>query len=148
MKIIIHKLSAFAAIFCITLFFLATIISEIFGSYNNIIIVKKLILFPGLFILIPIIIITGISGAIMTKSKKGVIAKKKKRMIFIALNGIFILVPSAITLNYLASNIIFSQSFYMIQIVELLAGLANIILMSLNIKDGVKIHRLKNNRER
>ncbi|MEY8674065.1 hypothetical protein AB9G22_06740 [Francisella philomiragia] len=84
----------------------------------------------------------------MTKSKKGVIAKKKKRMIFIALNGIFILVPSAITLNYLASNIIFSQSFYMIQIVELLAGLANIILMSLNIKDGVKIHRLKNNRER
>ncbi|MEY8674066.1 hypothetical protein AB9G22_06745 [Francisella philomiragia] len=60
MKIIIHKLSAFAAIFCITLFFLATIISEIFGSYNNIIIAKKLILFPGLFILIPIIIITGI----------------------------------------------------------------------------------------
>ena len=82
MKIIIHKLSAFAAILCITSFFLATIISEIFGSYSNIIIVKNLILFPGLFILIPIIITTGISGFIMTKSKKGIIAKKKEKNAF------------------------------------------------------------------
>ncbi len=148
MKITIHKISAFIAISCIILFFSATIITEIFGSYGNIATIKKLILFPGLFILIPFIIITGISGSLLTKAKKGIVAKKKKRMLFIALNGIFILVPCAIILSYLASNMLFNKIFYTIQTFELLAAMANIILMSLNIKDGIKIHKLKNNRER
>ena len=69
-------------------------------------------------------------------------------MLFIAFNGIFILIPSAITLNYLASKMCFNQTFYIVQIFELLAGLMNIILMSLNIKDGIKIYKLKNNREK
>lgn len=146
MKIIIHKLSALMATFCITLFFSATVVSEVLGNYENIAIVKKLILFPGLFILIPFIVATGISGSIMTKSKKGIVTKKKKRMILITFNGIFILIPCAIVLNYLASRMFFNQTFYIIQIIELLAGLINIILMILNIKDGIKIYRLKNNK--
>ena len=84
------------------------------------------------------------------KRKGGLIDKKKKRMPFIAANGILILIPAAVYLNHLASNGIFDTLFYSIQALELVAGATNLFLMSLNIRDGMKLsgrHRSKKKAE-
>ena len=69
----------------------------------------------------------------------GLINQKKKRMLIAGLNGVLILLPAAIYLNQLASQGIFNQTFYMIQVLELLAGAINLSLMGLNIRDGLRM---------
>ncbi|WP_406239937.1 hypothetical protein [Nocardia sp. NBC_01009] len=54
-------------------------------------------------------------------------------MPFIAANGLLILIPSAISLDILASHENFGAAFYCVQTLELIAGAINIALMSLNI---------------
>ncbi len=62
---------------------------------------------------------------------------KRKRMPFIAANGLLVLVPCAIVLNRWASAGSFDTSFYVVQIIELIAGPINLTLMSRNVRDGV-----------
>jgi hypothetical protein len=101
--------------------------------------VKSLIVFPGLFILVPAIATTGATGAAMAKVRKGkVIERKSKRMPIIAFNGIAILIPAAYFLNQWAQAGEFGALFYGVQALELIAGATNLSLMVLNIKDGRK----------
>ncbi len=62
-----------------------------------------------------------------------------KRMPFIAANGLLILLPAAIFLAQWASAGLFDSRFYLVQSIELFAGAFNLILMSLNIRDGLKM---------
>lgn len=137
----VHKFFAILSFLTIVVFFTSTIIVELFFSYNQIATVKSLIVCPGLFILIPSIAITAITGNIIAKksNKVKLIAIKKRRMPIIAVNGIFILIPSAILLNNWASNEMFDYYFYSVQALELIAGGINIIFMFLNIKDSKNI---------
>ena len=140
MKQVIHRSSAILATLCIGTFFVSSIVVELFGSPEMIATVKHLIVFPGLFILVPSIALTGATGFSLTgKRKGGLIDRKKKRMPFIAANGIIILVPAAIFLNHLAANQDFSLLFYIVQGLELIAGGVNLTLMSLNMRDGLKL---------
>lgn len=135
----IHPLAGFLAVSLIAAFFASTVFVEAFGSYEDVATVKRLIVFPGLFILVPAITTTGITGFILSRSRGGRLARvKKKRMPVIALNGVFILVPSAVYL-YVLSVSGFGASFYAVQAVELVFGAANIILMGLNIRDGLNL---------
>ena len=52
------------------------------------------------------------------------IAAKRRRMPFIAANGMLILLPCAFFLNNRASADMFDSVFYIVQIVELIAGMA------------------------
>lgn len=61
-------------------------------------------------------------------------------MPIIALNGIFILIPSAIFLYYSSMNFNFDTTFFVVQALELFAGFVNLFLMFLNIKDSKKIY--------
>jgi len=140
MKIIIHRSAAVIATLCIAIFFISTVSVELLGSNESIAIVKGLIVMPGLFILIPCIAITGGIGFSLSKGKSGIlIANKKKRMPFIAANGILILVPSAIYLNHAAITADFNTIFYIVQSIELFAGLINLFLMGLNMRDGLRM---------
>lgn len=58
-------------------------------------------------------------------------------MPFIAANGILVLIPCAIVLNRWAAAGSFDTTFYAIQALELLAGATNLVLMGLNIRDGL-----------
>ena len=60
-------------------------------------------------------------------------------MIAVAANGILVLVPSALWLHHLASRGEWGSSFYAAQAVELAAGLTNLVLMGLNIRDGLRL---------
>lgn len=136
----IHKFAAIIATICIATFFLSSLLVEIFGSHEAIATVKRLIVKPGLFILIPAIAITGMAGFAMGKRRKGRLVKaKKKRMPFVAANGVLILIPAAIFLDQWAASGSFNTKFYVLQGVELLAGAINLSLMGLSIRDGMRL---------
>ncbi len=136
----IHQMAAITAFLCVVAFFASTLSAEVFGSEESIILVKSLVVFPGLFILVPCIAAAGATGFALSKTKKGrVVDGKKKRMPFIAINGIFVLVPAAIFLNYKAADGVFDTAFIVVQIAELVVGALNGYLMFLNIRDGRKL---------
>jgi len=138
----IHFLAGLLATLTIATFFSATLFSELLGSPDTIATVKALIVMPGLFILIPAIAATGASGFTLSKSRQGrLIAAKKKRMSFIAANGVLFLVPCAIFLNRWAAAGTFDTTFYLVQGLELLAGATNLGLMGLNIRYGLRMSR-------
>jgi hypothetical protein len=136
----VHFAAGLLSILAIATFFVATVLSEIFGTAATVASVKSLIVMPGLFILVPAIAVTGASGFQLSKSRQGrLITTKKKRMPFIAANGILVLIPCAIVLNRWAANGEFAAMFYAIQALELLAGATNMVLMGLNVRDGLRM---------
>ncbi len=140
MKTKMHMFAGMVAMACIATFFVSTVIVELFGSPENIVQVKSLILMPGLFILIPAIAMTGGSGFNLGKERKGKLVEgKKKRMPFIAANGILILIPAAFFLEKWAAAGSFDAKFYIVQIAELVAGATNLFLMGLQARDGRKL---------
>ncbi len=137
----LHKVTGFLALTLILIFITSSIYIEINGNVILIQKVKSLIVFPGLFILIPSLIITGSVGFRLAGQSKNVyILKKKKRMPFIALNGIFILIPCALYLKYLSTHTL-DSTFYLVQTLEICAGFINCVLIILNIRDGIWIKK-------
>jgi hypothetical protein len=84
--------------------------------------------------------VTGGTGFALSQGWGGALVdRKKRRMRVIAGNGLLILVPAAIVLDRLAAAGTFDPSFYLVQAVEILAGGANLTLMGLNIRDGLRL---------
>ncbi|MGO4731133.1 hypothetical protein [Paenibacillus sp. JNUCC-31] len=145
------KLHAFASIIsflCIAVFLISTIIVDLFCSHETIARLKSLIVLPGLIILIPAMAITGATGFKISRGRKGkIIDKKKKRMPFIALIGVLIMIPSAILLDMWASTGQFGVKFLLVQLIEIICGSFNLFLMSMSMRDGfVLTGKLKINR--
>lgn len=107
-----HRIAGTLAPLCIATFFLSTILVELFGSHAAVAQLKSLIVTPGLWILIPAVAAAGGSGMFLSKSRKGrLVDAKKKRMPFIAANGLLVLVPCAIVLDRWAAVGSFDTSF-------------------------------------
>jgi hypothetical protein len=93
----------------IATFFVSTVMVEFLGSPDAVARVKSLIIFPGLWVLIPAIAATGGTGFALSKSRQGrLVDVKKRRMPFIAGNGLLILVPCAIFLKPSGCSELFS----------------------------------------
>lgn len=136
----IHLIAAIIASLMIALFFSSTALVELLGSHESVAMVKSLIVMPGLLILVPAIAATGGSGFFLSRTRKGrLVEAKKRRMPFIAANGLLILVPAAIFLDQWASAGVFDTRFYLVQAAEMLAGAVNLTLMGLNMRDGLKL---------
>ena len=132
----IHGAAAFIALMCIATFWLSTVISELFLSHSAVATVKRAILY-AFVLLVPAIMATGMTGMKLGgKSSYPPIAAKRRRMPFIAANGVLILIPCAIFLSQRAGAGIFDGVFYAVQALELLAGAVNITLMALSIRDA------------
>ncbi|WP_342595081.1 hypothetical protein AAGT95_21470 [Salinicola lusitanus] len=138
--LMLHRLAATLAILCIATFFSATVLVELFGTAASIATVKSLVVWPGLWVLVPAIALTGGSGFALAKSRSGKLVRRKKmRMPFIAINGILVLMPCAVFLDRWASAGAFDTAFYLVQGAELLAGATNLVLMGMNMRDGFKM---------
>ena len=136
----IHLIAGLLATLTIATFFLTTLGVELFGTHEMVATVRAWIVLPGLFILVPAIAITGGSGVFLAKTRQGrLVEAKKKRMPFIAVNGLLIMIPCAIFLNRWAASGIFDTTFYVVQTLELLVGAVNFTLMGMNIRDGMKM---------
>ncbi len=135
-----HLIAGILAPLCIAIFFVSTIAVELFGSNEAVAHLKSLIVTPGLWILVPAMMAAGGSGMFVAQSRGGrLVGAKKKRMPFIAANGLLVLVPCAIVLNRWATAGSFDAAFYVVQGVELLAGSINLTLMGLNVRDGMRM---------
>lgn len=135
----VHKAAAALATATIATFWISTLISEIFLDHAAITAVKTAIPY-GFFILIPAVATAGVTGAKLTKGRKGgVLSAKSKRMPIVAANGVLILIPATLFLATKAQAGNFDTTFYVVQVFELIAGAANLTLLGLNIRDGRKL---------
>lgn len=140
MKQIIHRAAATVALFCIATFCTSTLLIEVLASHERVAALKSFILMPGIPILVLAMAITGGTGISLAKSRKGqLVEAKRKRMTFIAANGILILIPCAIFLDRFASAQTFDSAFYSFQTLEIIAEFIALTLMSANIRDGFKL---------
>jgi hypothetical protein len=136
---VIHPGAGAVAILTIATFWLSTAVTELFAS-EAIVTTVKLTIPWGFLLLIPALLAAGGSGLALARGgRTGLIGAKVKRMRLIAANGILILIPSALFLAAKASAAEFDASFYAVQALELAAGAANIALLSLNMRDGLRI---------
>ena len=136
---IIHPLAGAVAILTIATFWLSTALSELFCSQTTIIAVKTAIPW-GFLLLVPAIALAGGSGLALAKGRRGgVIGSKIRRMPLVAVNGVLILIPSALYLSFKANAASFDTAFYAVQILELVAGAANLTLLGLNMRDGLQM---------
>jgi hypothetical protein len=136
----VHFIAALLATLMIALFFVSTVLVEAVGGHPAVTRVKSLIVVPGLFVLVPAIAVTGGTGFVLSRGWQGpLVARKKRRMPVIAANGLLILVPAAIVLGRWAAAGAYDARFYVVQAVELLAGGTNLILMGLNMRDGLRL---------
>ena len=137
----VHLVAGILAFALIVTFWTSTVVSEAFGSAAMVAAVKEAILW-GMLLLIPAMAAVGGTGfRLGGKSTAPVIARKRRRMPVIALNGLLILVPAAFFLAARAGAGRFDAAFYAVQGLELVAGAVNITLMSLNMRDGFAMTR-------
>ncbi|MDE4173468.1 hypothetical protein PXK01_04830 [Phaeobacter sp. PT47_59] len=141
MKTRIHAAAGSIALVTISGFWLSTLISELFLSQAAITTVKTAVLY-GMILLIPALATTGATGAALGKGMKlPLVQAKTRRMKLIAMNGLGILLPSAIFLAMKAQAGSFEGLFYAVQLLELCAGALNITLLALNMRDGIALSR-------
>lgn len=138
----LHPLAGGLALLLIASFFTASLLVEFFGNASQIASVKHLILY-GLILLIPALMATGLTGKTIARKTpvRGLLSRKAARMKWIAANGLLILFPSAFALDHLANQGMITPLFYAVQSVELLAGAANLTLLSLNLRDGLRLSK-------
>jgi len=135
----IHPIAGAVAILTIAAFWFSTALSELFGSPATVTAVKTAIPW-GFLLLIPALAAAGGTGFALSKGRRaGLIDAKMKRMQLVAANGLLILIPAALFLSAHARASHFDIAFYLVQAVELIAGATNIVLLALNMRDGLKI---------
>lgn len=135
----IHPVAGTLALATICGFWIATVVSELFASAATVTAVKQAIPW-GLLLLVPALAAAGGTGARLGRKMRGsLIVAKTSRMPVIAANGLLILVPSALYLSAKAQAGAFDTGFYLVQAVELVAGAVNILLLGLNMRDGIRL---------
>lgn len=134
---VIHPVAGATALLLISGFLVATLLAELAGTPADIVAVKTAI--PWLLlVLIPVIALAGGSGfRLGTGWTAPLVAAKRRRMPLIAANGLLVLVPAALFLAAKAEAGAFDSAFYAVQAVELLAGATNLVLLGLNVRDGL-----------
>jgi hypothetical protein len=131
----IHAAAGIAAFLIVASLQVATVLAEILAVPALIATVKTGVVL-ALFILIPIMAIAGLTGRRLAgPSPEDLPARKLRRLALAALNGIFVLVPCALYLAWRARAGLFDTWFFAVQALELGAGLVNLALIGLNIRD-------------
>lgn len=136
---IIHKTAAILAFILITSFLTSTIIADLLSTPEQIAQVKSTILMfiPGLILAM---MATGISAKkLYSSALKGVFKVKQSRMKIAAINGTFILLPAAIVLAKWSALGQFDGLYWTVQILEIIAGMTNLTMIGLNIRDGIRL---------
>ncbi|MDI2090895.1 hypothetical protein [Commensalibacter oyaizuii] len=139
----IHRIAGITALIILLIFWFSTVTTELSGHLNFIKNVKILIPYGFIFLIPALIIVSGTGSKMAGKINNPAIHHKKKRMPFIALNGLIILIPCALYLRYLAVHEHLDFTFFLIQIVELIAGGVNITLLMLNVLAGINLSKNK-----
>ena len=133
----IHALAGIAATALVATFMTATIVAEVIIRDRAVILgVKTAILF-ALIILIPSVMIAGGTGRSLAAGRTAPLLRdKKRRAALVAVIGLTVLVPCAITLRILAGHAAIGPAFYVVQAIELAGGAVNLTLLARNVRAG------------
>jgi hypothetical protein len=120
---------------------LASMVSEFWYSQEVISEVKELIL-QGMLLLVAILSLTAIFGLILSKKRRGsIIEAKKKRMIWIFLIAILVLLPDAYLMNLHSQTEGTGWLYFLPLAIEYIFDVIILILLGLNFLDGGKLVR-------
>lgn len=134
-----HPIAGSVALAVISVFWISTVVSKLLHDHAVILAVKTGIL-CGMALLIPALIAVAATGARLGgASRHPIIVRKRRRMPFVAANGILILIPCAVVLQMWASDHAFTSTYDTIQAIELLAGAINMVLLGLSMRDGLRL---------
>ena len=140
---LVHRAAGACALAILVLFQTSTLVSEIALSHEAVLAVKRMIVW-GLIPLVLCLAATGASGNLMArKPLAGLVRTKMSRMKVAAANGLLILIPSALYLHAKAQAGDFDAVFYAVQALEIAAGLVNVTMLALNMRDGLTMTRKK-----
>ena len=132
----LHRFAGIGAFLLIASFFFSTAFVEIFGDTAQILGVKRYIV-RGIIAVGLLMPFAAFSGANLGgKSKHSVVRRKTKRMKWIAINGILLIIL-AILLDQRARSGVFDIAFWTMQVVELVLGFSNLVLLGMMIRDGL-----------
>jgi hypothetical protein len=135
----LHRIAALLAFLFIATFMISTVIAELFLSHASVAAVKQAIVY-ALFVLVPLLMMTGGSGFALARGNRSLLLNaKRRRMPLITLNGLLVLIPVAIFLNVKAGQGEFDTLFYGAQVIELIAGALNLWLIGWNARDGLRL---------
>jgi hypothetical protein len=139
MKRMVHAVAGTVAILLVATFLASTAYSELAMDGALIARTKRLILY-GVCLLIPAMAMTGGSGFSLAKGRVGgIVDSKGRRMRIIAVNGLIIMLPSAIWLHMLAAERSFGTVFFIVQTIEIAGGTLQLYLLGRNFRDGLKL---------
>jgi hypothetical protein len=140
----IHRVAGPLALVIVALFLASTIAAELSGHPDAIRLVKRAILLA-----LPLLVVCLAAGAATGRllghkfRPTPALAKKARRMPFIAANGLLVLLPSAIALDSLAQRGDFGSLFVALQGLELAAGATQLLLLALMARDGAAMARAR-----
>ena len=135
--VVLHGVAGAVALLTIATFWLSALTAELVLSTAGVVAVRTAILYAVPMLLVAMIA-AGASGTRLAgRSKAPVIVAKRRRTMLAAVNGLLVLVPSALFLGVRAQAGLFGAPFAIVQVVELAAGAVNIVLLTLNMKAGI-----------
>jgi len=138
----LHAATGAAAMLAILTLQVMLAFGEASGYAAEIAALRGRILWIVCLALIPALVMTGASGAALGRRwRSPLVAAKMMRMRVVAAIGLLVLLPLAIALWYLAGHGMIDGRFYLMQRVEALAGLINLLLLGLNLRDGLRLRR-------
>ncbi|MGR3376621.1 hypothetical protein [Salipiger abyssi] len=141
--VMIHGASGATALLVIASFWSLAFVSEFFAAPGTVILLRQIILY-ALPLLVLALASAGASGARLAgRSKAPQIVAKMGRMRVAALNGLLVLIPSAVFLGLRAQAGDLSGAFGYVQLLELCAGALNIVLLGLNMRAGMAMKARK-----
>lgn len=141
MKRRLHGAAGGVALATIATFWVTTVTTETLGDAALIANAKAAVL-AGMLVLVPALMMAGGTGFSLARNWRGpVVEVKKKRMRLAAANGVVILLPSAVLLALWSASGAFDGWFVAVQALELAAGAVNIVLLGLNMRDGLRMRR-------
>src|SRR5215467_10339513 len=92
----------------------------------------------GIVLTVPALAASVASGRFLAgRSRHRIVRRKLARMRFVAPNALLVLVPAAVALDRLAASGQFGAPFVLVQAIEFAAGAANVVLLTLNARDGL-----------
>jgi len=135
----LHAAAGAIALFTIGCFMGSTLWSEFTQDPAMISQVKTTILMLMPFLVVAMAVVSRCGFKLAGNSTAGAVGKKWARMKIIGPNGLLILVPASIYLARKAEANAFDTAFNIVQVIELIAGSVNIVLLALNMRDGMTI---------
>ncbi len=138
---VLHPIAGAIGLLCIAASWTSTVAVEVLGGPASILAVKTVVLW-GFLVLVPAMAAVGATGFRMAgRSAEPHVARKRRRVPLIALNGLFTLLPGAVFLQARAAAGDFGGTFALVHGIRLLTGAMNLALMSLGKRDAFALAR-------